>query len=339
MEREKTIINLVIVISIVCMFIISCQKTKIEYDKDIGPITLKDKVIHSYSVNYKKDLDIKDVTRMADQVMELSGKKWKIKDISEANESHVMLKNENDPSASFEMDKRTGNFLYNGGLAEYRKEANTPDLISGEKAATVALQHLEKLSLFPSKKEMNLVHIGGLGMGVLKKDGTTVKYDKLITVRYDRKLDDIPVMGESRIVVNMGERGKLAGMIYYWGDIVEKKKIESGELVDDSEIKKVLESRLIAASEGAKRMIVQKADLVLYDDGKGRIEPAFHIQARLFYEKAAGKGEEEIQKYDIPYDYYIPVLKKPLAYYPYMETTEISPTDGRKIDIDPKDDE
>jgi hypothetical protein len=262
-----------------------------------------------------------------------------VKDISEADKTLVMLKNKNDPSASFEMDKGSGNFLYNGGLAEYRKEVNTPDLVAEEKAATIALQHLEKLSLFPSKKELNLVRIGGLGMGVFKQDGTTEKYDKLITVRYDRKLGDIPVMGESRIIVHMGERGKLAGIIYYWGDIVDRKKIDSGELLDDSEIKKVLESRLIRASEGAKRMIVRKANLVLYDDGKGRIEPAFHIQARLFYEKAAGKGEEEIQKYDIPYDYYVPVLKKPLAYYPYMEITEIRPVDGRKINVAPKDDE
>ncbi|GAI84916.1 unnamed protein product, partial [marine sediment metagenome] len=296
-------------------------------------------VLQSHSVNYKMNLSKKNVLEMARKLTDVSLKSLNFEKFQEMEEGLMVLRNEKDPSASFEMDTRSGNFLYNGGLGEYKNDGDTPNLILGEKASSIALQHLEKLGLLPNKQELNLVNIGGLNMAVLKKDSTTDVYKKLVTVRYNRKLADIPVMGESRIILHMGKNGKLAGLTYYWGEIVDKRKIEIGEVLTDKEIKRELESRLRAAARDAKRIIVKKADFVLYDDGRGHIEPAYHVQARLFYEASDKKGEKKIQKYDIPYDFYIPVLKNPLAFYPYMETAKVQPTDARKLEITPKDDE
>lgn len=176
-------------------------------------------------------------------------------------------------------------------------------------------------------------------MAVLKEDSTTEVFKKLVTVRYDRKLSGVPVMGDSRIIVNMGSNGKLAGLIYYWGEIVEKRTIEPGSFLADKDIKKELESRLRAASVDAKKILVQKVDFVYYDDGKGNIEPAFYVLGRLSYEVRDSEVGKEIQKYDIPYDYYIPVLKKPLAFYPFMEIAKVKPTDARESEIPAHDDE
>lgn len=343
MKKYNHFLKISIAILTFSLLVISCQKkpsdVEIEYDRSVGPITLEGKVIHSYLVNYEKNLSENNVLEMARQLTNVTAKSLDFGKLLEMGDGLMALRNGKDPSASFEMDKRSGNFLYNGGLAEYKNDGNTPMLITGEKADAMALGHFEKLGLFPNKQELILVNIGGLDMAVLKEDGTTEVFKKLVTVRYNRKLSDVPVMGESRIVVQMGTNGKLAGLIYYWGEIREKIKIKSDDVLTDKDIKRELESRLRSASSDSKRIIVQKVDFVLYDDGKGHIEPAFYVQAKLFYMVFENEKGEETQKYDIPYDYYIPVLKKPLAFYPFMETAKVKPKDARKSKITTQDDE
>lgn len=314
-------------------------EVEIEYDQSVGPITLEGKVLHSYRVDYEKSLSKEDVSEMAKRLTDLSEEPLDFEELLEMEDGLIALRNGKDPSAIFEMDTRSGNFLYNGGLAEYKLEGSTPDLITGEEAAITALQHLEELGLLPNAQELSLVDIGGLSMAVLREDNTTEVFQKLVTVHYRRELSDIPVMGESRIVVHMGANGELAGLVYYWGEIVDERRIESDKVLSDEEIERELESRIRAAAADAKGIVVQKTDFVLYDDGKGQIEPAYYVRARFFYESSEGKGAEEIQNYDIPYDYYIPVLKEPLAFYPYMETAEIEPTDARELEIAPEDNE
>jgi hypothetical protein len=346
MRNLKQIYRLLLAAALLSLIVISCAEERkepegerIEYDESIGAITLKGKVLQSFEVNFARDLENESVIQMAKQLMGASGKSLSLRPLTDLEEGVVVLRNEKDPSASFEMDRRSGSFLYNGGLADYKKEASTPNLVAGEKAESMALQHLEKLGLLPAKEELKHAHTGGLGMAVLNEDGSTEKYDKLVTVRYDRVLSGLPVMGASRIVVRMGEDGKLAGLIYNWGELTEGKKVESDLLLADEEIKRALEGRLLEAASDAKRIVVEKADLVLYDDGKGRIEPAYHVEAKLFYEAPDEKEQKEIREYDVPYDYYVPVLKRPLAFYPYMEKAELEPTDARKIENVPEEDE
>ena len=61
-----------------------------------------------------------------------------------------------------------------------------------------------------------------------------------------------------------------------------------------------------------------KIDLVLYDDGKGIIEPAYHIETQLFY-----KNKKD--SYNEPFDFYVPILKKPHAFYPFMDKPNLKP--------------
>ncbi len=343
MKNSNHFLKISIPILALCILFISCQKKpfeiEIEYDKSVGSITLEGKVIRSYLLNYKKNLSENNVLEIVEKLTTVSEKTLDIKKLLDRGDGLVFLRNEKDPSAAFEMDKRSGNFLFNGGLAEYKNDDNTPNLITGEKAEVLALNHLKKLDLLPNKEELVLENIGGLDMAVLKEDSTTEVFKKLVTVRYNRKLFDVPVMGNSRIIVNMGSNGKLAGLIYYWGEVVEKRKIEPDALFKDKDIKKELERRLRVAAADAKRILVQKVDFILYDDGKGYIEPTFYVLAKLYYEVLNNEKGEEIQKYDVPYDYYIPVLKRPLAFYPFMEIVKVEPTDARESKITAQDDE
>lgn len=322
----------------------SSAKVKIEYSKaiqSIESVSLKGKVVLSFAANYRKNLKRENTLKMAEKLTGISGKSLNLKEMKTMKNGLMVLRNEKDPSASFEMDSKSGSFLYNGGLAAYKKDNNTPNLLKRENAKSMALRHLKQLGLKFNKKELRLANVGGLNMGVLKKDGSTEIFKKLVTVRFDRTLSGLPVMGASRIVVHMGENGKLAGLIYNWPEIGKGKKHELVHLRADKEIRTELESRLRKGAAGAERIIVKKADLVLFDDGKGVIEPAYYVQAKTFY-KVSGRdkqGKEVIENYDVPYDYYIPVLKTPAAFYPYMEKCKVKPTEPNTIKTSPKDDE
>ena len=343
MNNLRSLKIFLLAIPLICLTIVFCEKkselVKIEYDKSVEPITLKDKVLQSYKIDTRKNLGKDQILQIAKELTDISLKSLNFEKFEKIEENVVALRNDEDPSASFEINTGTGNFLYNSGLNDYRKDGDTPNLVFKEKAAVMALKYLEKLGLNPKKEELDSVNIGGLNMAVLEKDGTTNDYKKLVTVRYGRILNNIPVMGESRIIVQLGKEGSLAGLTFYWGDIAEKKKIKTDELLTDKQIRAQLESRLREAAGDAKRIIVEKAALVLYDDGRGLVEPAYHVQAKLFYEIKNEDDQKDIQRYDTPYDYYVPVLIKPLGFYPYMEVADSQPVDARDIKTTPTDDE
>lgn len=351
MKNNHSLYVLFIILAGLTLLISSCTNVvekdanyivKIEYDRAVKPVSLKGKDLKSYQVNYTVDISKEGALKIARLLTEISGKNLNFDKPENLTEELLVLRNEKDPSASFEMDMRTGNFLFNGGLAEYKKDTSTANLITGKKAESIALQHLEKLKLLPDKNELQLVNIGGLNMATLKPDKTTEIYQKLVTVRYDRILSDLPVMGDSRIVVHMGSKGKLAGLIYNWSKVIDVKRLEPAQLRSDDDIKKTLETRIRKGAGSAKRIIVKKADIVLYDDGRGQIEPAYHVQARLYYDSSNSlveKHKDTVTKYDVPFDFYVPVLVKPIAFYPYMETAKILPSVASEHKTTQKDNE
>ena len=182
MKNYNHLLKLSILILTFSLLVISCQKkpseVEIEYDKSVGPITLEGKIIRSYFVNFKKNLSENNVLEIATKLTTVSEKSLDFKKLLDMGDGLVSLRNEKDPSAAFEMDKKSGNFLFNGGLAEYKNDDNTPNLITGEKADVLALNHLEKLDLLPNKEELVLENIGGLDMAVLKEDSTTEIFKK-----------------------------------------------------------------------------------------------------------------------------------------------------------------
>ena len=91
-------------------------------------------------------------------------------------------------------------------------------------APQMAARLLKDLGVMPGRVgEMVLEHVGGLDMGVHRTDGTTELFKKLVTVRFSRQLDGLPVEGPgSRIIVRMGSGGELAGLIRRWNEFTSQ---------------------------------------------------------------------------------------------------------------------
>ena len=266
-------------------------------------------------------------------------------DQGEAKSGNTLyFRNPADPSAVLSVRLGRGDFLFNKGLAAYSAEKDTSGLPSKDEAVRLAQRHLESLGLAPPADEAVVAHVGGLNMAVHREDGTTADYRKLVTVRFDRKLAGLPVVGDSRAVLQLGESGELAGLVWDWLP-ARGRQVSPTELRTEAQIRTEIERRIRAESGTALRIVVQKQDLVLYDDGRGTIEPAIRVQAeRTFRVKMVnGKDQGQMREYTVPYDAIVPVLANPKAVYPDAKDAEVTRRLKRDkpgaLQGDPKDDE
>lgn len=230
---------------------------------------------------------------------------------------------DDDPSASFEVDRLTGNFLFNGGLKKYRRDESTRDLPSEGDAVEISQRWLQEIGLAPYADELKIAHVGGLNMSASDGKTGSVIYEKLKTVRFSRVLDGLPVAGDARIIMQLGESGKLAGMIYQWPEIGEVQKLGSRELLPAEKLQSQARDKIESVAKKALSAQLKAVDLVLYDDGLGVMEPAYHVVVERYFDY----GDKEPTM--IPFDFYVPTTIEPQAFYPYMEVAELAPQDGR----------
>lgn len=235
-------------------------------------------------------------------------------------ESGVRLVSSADPSAAFELDTHTGGFSFNGGLRKYRLEERTPGLPDPETALALARRHLDALGLKLDPKQVGGLRAGGLNMAVPDGRGGSVIYEKLRSVRIARQIDGLPVEGDGRVIVQLGAGGALAGLVHQWPALEKAVPVELG---DTREIRKGALAEILKVSQRAVRAQLSTVELVLYDDGRGVIEPAYHFVVERDFDHDDG----ELTR--IPYDFYLSTAAKPLAHYPHDERAPIAPEEGK----------
>ena len=237
--------------------------------------------------------------------------------------TRVGYSSDEDPSASFEVDSLTGSFLFNGGLKQYREEKSTPDLPTEGDAVELSQMWLQEIGLSPSSEELQIAHVGGLNLAATDgKTGSEI-FEKLKTVRFSRVLGGLPVHGDARIIMQLGESGKLAAMIYQWPEIGERQKLSSRQLVPAEKLQDRARGEIESMSKKALEAKLTEVELVLYDDGLGVMEPAYHMVVERYFDY----GDREPVM--IPYDFYLPTTLEPQAFYPHMEVAELAPQDGK----------
>jgi hypothetical protein len=295
----------------------------IRYLGHAGSIRLAGQELQTFTVKQNAPLTEEETVKVVRQLMSYTGTDLsRNRDENDKEESRIFFRSERDASAKLVIDPRTGNLLFNRGMAGYKEEKDTPDLPQLGEAQKAALGHLKSLAMIPPEEELVLIHVGGLNMGVHRDDGATSLYRKLVTVRYGRKLGGLPVIGRSRIVIQVAERGELVGLVRRWSE-VQGQKISREQLRSAAEIKASLEKRLRAESGQATGILVRRTDLVMYDHGNGVIEPAIHVIASLLFEVKVVNGRivGETRRLDVPYDSLEPVLKAYRSRYPFMHDT------------------
>lgn len=277
----------------------------------------------TYEAVPKKALDQQSARNLLSGLAERSALKMPFEKVEKLNGRFIFSSPE-DPSAVFDIDANNGAFLLNTGLKRYSGDESSKNLPSGKEAPELAKKYLINTGFLPKNgQEMVLAHVGGLNMAVSKEGRSVGNYHKLVTVRFSRVLNGLPVQGPgSKIVLQLGHDGELQGMIHNWPE-VSAKSLPAAALKSDEEIRHETGLRLRREAGEAQSVAIRSSRLVLYDDGRGVIEPAIHVIADALY-----KGPATKESVNNPVDFYVPLLKAPKAIYPFMKSAESKMPEG-----------
>lgn len=185
------------------LLVVSCAawgQPAIVYDTAVEELTVAGMEIWTYRNPFRGLLPVSEAEALAELLIDYTRADlwpWEMEVLED--EGRMLYRSGSDASAVFDFDLWTGDFLFNGGLARYGEEGDTPNLVSADEAPVVALQLAEELGLLPPEYEMVLAHVGGLNMAVRRTDGTTDDYRKLVVVRFEREIEGLPVHGLSLI--------------------------------------------------------------------------------------------------------------------------------------------
>jgi hypothetical protein len=264
----------------------------------------------------------RELARRADLAEAMGGAvgvRFDLRGRDRAHGARVFLRSEEQPSASFEYDRRNGNLLFDAGMDRYRAEGHSEGLPAGEEPVQRATELLALYDLEANPAELKVAHIGGVNLGVTDGDGDTRIYAKLKTVRFERVIEGLPVAGDTRIVVQLGENGSLAGLVYQWPRLRRAGVIDGEAAAHPEDLRRAAQAEIARVAKKAEKAEVTGVELVLYDDGRGVVEPAYHVTV----DRRIDLGESEPAP--IPYDFYLPIAKEPRAIYPHRVRAAVKP--------------
>ena len=282
--------------------------------------------LNTYLMQKPSPEQLRNVLSISTKMGAASGVKLEYEKPIVVGESRQQFIGQGDSSALFELDSLSGNFLFNSGMNKYRDEESTKALPEDKLAANYAYYMLRKYGLDVNPDELRLAHVGGLNMAVPDGKGGSTIFEKLKTVRFDRVLDGLAVEGSARILVSLGERASLSGMIFQWPKIGKSVPMDASQMRKPDSIRHQALKTIQDMSKKARTARLTRASLVLYDDGQGVTEPAYHFVV----ERVMDVGESEPAM--IPYDFYVPIAENPQAFYPHHEVASVNPDQGISIE-------
>lgn len=203
-----------------------------------------------------------------------------------------LLYTSNDPAEFYEVNEAEGRFSFSRGLSRYGGNYN-PSLPDPKKAQEIAMNFLNENKLMAeNSKEMQLIHSGGLRAD--DENGTVI--DKMITLTYGRVIDGVPVIGQgSKIVVNVGDKGVVEGVIRNWKAYQSKKELSQAEVKTQAEMEREFQQLVNSQfGKGAKAEI--RRSYMLYFDNNGRyLQPVMAYETVLTVPGNATTKAKEIQ--------------------------------------------
>ncbi len=173
-----------------------------------------------------------------------------------------------DNNTTCKIDRLTGDIFFR---KHTKVEGSAYNLPSKANAAAIARQHLMALGLYKKEMGLNKPHVSTLKETVI--NGQT--FEKMRVVTFTRTLDGMPVLGASRAAVMIGAHGDLEGLVVRWMDVKPEK---IGQVPGKSQLKKLIKQKLAAKKLD---VVVKKANLIIFDNGKGMMKPTLHIEGEL----------------------------------------------------------
>jgi hypothetical protein len=210
-----------------------------------------------------------------------------------------------DESLGFVYSKNLDRFLQPSdpqfGVAEKR----LPD---AARSVELAGDYLARLGLQPSDPsemrvtKVKVIRASTCGQAECKPEVS----DKMRVVFFGRKLNGLPVHGASRMVVRIGNDGELVSVIKNWPSVTPV-AVESAGVLPKAQWKDaaVRTVKRLQAGTAYPNATIESTEVVMYDDGRGCIEPALRVKGK----KLDGRGK------DAPAAWMVPLMTAPKARY------------------------
>lgn len=224
-----------------------------------------------------------------------------------------------DPSEYYEVNEAEGRFSYSKNLSRYMGNFKPalPDPKAAQQIASGFLRENKLMAENPG--EMQLIHSGGLRAD--DENGGVI--DKMITLTYGRVIDGVPVIGRgSKIVVNIGDKGAVEGVIRNWKAYTNKRELKSAEIKTEAEMQKEFQE-LVAKQFGKDAKMEIKRSYMLYFDNSGK-----YLQPVMAYETNINTGGNGGESKQIQYLGIIEAMRNPAE---KLNLTGVDPVGLRKL--------
>lgn len=253
----------ILILAIAVMLVASFSFAEVTYDKSfVKPDLSLVKNIYKAQV---RSLNFAQADRIVRNICGITGDPL-VLDNAKSNKN-IQYYRTVDNSISCQVDRTTGDVFYRN---HNKFAGSAPNLPAKDTAITLARNVLMELGMF--KKGMAKPHISTLKDAVI--NGPT--FEKMRVVTFTRTLDGIPVFGASRAAVMLGANGDLVGLVVRWMD-AQPQNI-TGKVVNLAQLKNVIKRKMAARS---LNVVVKKANLIMFDNGKGTMKPMIHLEGDL----------------------------------------------------------
>ncbi len=321
-------------LALVLMVAVACKprvratagSTKIEYSPDLRPLDYANRSFRVYSLENKNQHNVESARVRLNATLSIINKDLRFlpDTITDTQSRYISYRRADDPSGVFEVNKITGRIVFNKGVKEYTNDSASEGLPENDRAVELARRYINLLNLSVQNGELSSPEVSGLEMSVKKEQEKPQTFRKMVTVRFNRVLDGMPVEGATRLLFSFGKKEELTSLIADWGKW-QGRDVSPEQVITPDRLQQQIDQSILAAAKGSSRIIVQKRELVLYDDGAGTMEPAIYIKAVLRYPAKAGTADQE---YEVPYDFYQPIIRNSTALFPQVK--------DRLVNIQPK---
>jgi hypothetical protein len=192
----------------------------------------------------------------------------------------------------YTLGKARQGFVYSRDLGRYVQPVEAPAGTverrppSSAQAIAIAKDYLAKLELLPADaSEMQVGKVHAVGMAKYARTECVTQAAKGLTVVFfARRLHGLPVHGASRMVARIGNDGELVGLIRNWPKVTPVALDSASKILGKSQWKDATLGAVKRLENGSihPTVSIESLEVVMYDDGRGCIEPALRAKGKRF---------------------------------------------------------
>lgn len=194
----------------------------------------------------------------------------------------VRYVSDKDVNTTFEQNLATGDLRFQRNFSAYLGDFK-PTLPTGEEAVKIAQTFLASNGLqAANERELTLAHIGGLRSSSMIGDKPGPVIDKLVTVNFARQVNGLPVIGPgSKMVVNIGNKGEVIGLIRHWRELAGSKKISGTETYSEDEAKRIALAQMSKEFGSSSDFEILQSKIAYYDNNGVYLQPVYAFETRV----------------------------------------------------------